>query len=168
MCERVCVGVCVGACVWACVCERVCGHMCGHVCVGVCVGVCVWRCVWACVWACVGVCVCGARVPPSEGRQNACGRWFGFGFGHRAPRGYEAGSLGLFVEERYRRACTVILLFVCVRTRSALGTQAERAQLLEVATLRRRACRFSCHISSSAEKEGSISVIEEFEALQVI
>ena len=25
------------------------------------------------------------------------GRWFGFGFGHRAPRGYEASSLCLFL-----------------------------------------------------------------------
>jgi hypothetical protein len=25
------------------------------------------------------------------------GRWFSFDFGHRVPRGYEAGSLGLFL-----------------------------------------------------------------------
>ena len=28
------------------------------------------------------------------------GRWFGFGFGRRAPRGYEASSLGVFVRGR--------------------------------------------------------------------
>ena len=43
-------------------------------------------------------CLCVARVSPGAiGLTRAVG-WFGFDFGHRAPRGYEASSLCMFVE----------------------------------------------------------------------
>jgi hypothetical protein len=43
---------------------------------------------------------CVARVSPGLAGLTRAGRWFGFGFGRRASRGYEASSLGLFVRGR--------------------------------------------------------------------